>query len=340
MSDEPATTDLRAAMLEAIESDLQLSIRTLKDAPCQEMAEMIEYHLGWHETMPEARGKRFRPLLTLLCCQAACGDWRSAVPAASCIELIHNFSLIHDDIQDESDLRRGRPTVWKRWGVAQAINVGDAVFTLARLAVQRLIEAGVPPASSLQALTTIDQECLNLIKGQFLDLDFENRESVSESEYLEMISGKTCALLRASAQCGAIIADTAPQVMEHYRAFAHQLGMAFQIVDDILGIWGEPEVTGKSSESDLRARKQTLPVIYGLEHSPEFSQIWSSQRSSSDDIEAMRQALESVGADKYARQLAEEATSRALQSLKSARPEETAAAELEDLALRVLARKR
>lgn len=340
MSDQLVTTDLLAAMLESIEDDLQLSIRTLKDAPYQEMSEMIEYHLGWHEASPASRGKRFRPLLTLLCCQAAGGDWRSALPAASCIELIHNFSLIHDDIQDESDLRRGHPTVWKRWGVAQAINTGDAVFVLARLAGQRLIETGIPPATSLQALTVIDQECLNLTRGQFLDLDFEKRESVSESDYTEMISGKTCALLRASAQCGAIIAGTAPQSIEYYRTYAHHLGMAFQIVDDILGIWGEAEVTGKSSEGDLRSRKKTLPVIYGLEHSPKFSQIWASERSSAGDIEGMRLALENAGADRHARQMADEATSLALRSLKSASPEEAAASELEDLATRLLARKR
>jgi geranylgeranyl diphosphate synthase type I len=327
-------------MLESIEDDLQLSIRSLKEAPYQEMSEMIEYHLGWYEASPASRGKRFRPLLTLLCCKAAGGDWRSALPAASCIELIHNFSLIHDDIQDESDLRRGHPTVWKRWGVAQAINTGDAVFVLARLACQRLIENGIPPATSLQALAVIDQECLNLTRGQFLDLDFEQRESVSESEYTEMISGKTCALLRGSAQGGAIITGASPRSIEHYRSFAHHLGMAFQIIDDILGIWGAEELTGKSNEDDLRARKKTLPVIYGLDHSPKFSQIWSQQRSSPGDIEGMREALEDAGADRHARQMADKATSLALRSLKSASPEKAAASELEDLATRLLARKR
>ena len=340
MSDQPATADLRAAMLETIQSDLQHTIRILRDPPYEEMSEMIEYHLGWQEASPGARGKQLRPLLTLLSCQAAGGDWRRAVPAASCIELIHNFSLIHDDIQDRSDIRRGLTTVWKRWGEAQAINIGDAIFVLARLASQRLIDTGVSPASILQVLTIIDQECLNLTKGQYLDLKFENREAVSESDYIEMISGKTCALLRASTQCGAIIADAAPRAIEGYREFGHHLGMAFQIIDDILGIWGLAEATGKSNEADLRGRKQSLPVIYGLEHSPEFSEIWSLQRSSSDDIKEMKRALEGAGADKHARQAADKATSLALQALKSARPEGAAAIELENLAAGLIARRR
>ena len=340
MSDQPASADLRAAMLEAIRSDLQHTFRILRNAPYQEMSEMIEYHLGWQEASPEAHGKQLRPLLTLLCCQAAGGDWRRAVPAASCIELIHNFSLIHDDIQDMSDTRRGQPTVWKRWGVPQAINIGDAVFVLARLAGQRLIETGVPPASILQVLTLIDQECLNLTKGQYLDLKFENRDAVAESDYIEMISGKTCALLRASTQCGAMIGEAPPQLVDRYREFGHQLGMAFQIVDDVLGIWGLVEVTGKSSEADLLGRKKSLPVIYGLEHSPEFSEIWSMPRSGSDDIEDMKLALENAGAEEHARQMADKATSLALRALKSAHPEGGAATELESFAAQLLARKR
>lgn len=340
MSDQPATADLRAAMLEAIRTDLQLTFRTFINAPHQEMSEMIEYHLGWQEASPEAHGKQLRPLLTLLCCQAVGGDWRRAVPAASCIELIHNFSLIHDDIQDMSDTRRGQPTVWKRWGVPQAINTGDAVFVLARLAGQRLTETGVPPASILQVLTHIDQECLNLTKGQYLDLKFEKRDAVSESDYIEMISGKTCALMRASTQCGAIIGKAPPQLVEHYREFGHQLGMAFQIVDDILGIWGLAEVTGKSSEADLRGRKKSLPVIYGIEHSPEFSEIWSKPQSNLDDIENMKRTLENAGAEEHARQMADEATSLALRALKSARPKGDPAIELESFATQLLARKR
>jgi len=340
MSEQPAGANLHAAMLTAIEDDLCLSIQTLNGAVYQEMSEMIEYHLGLLETSQKARGKRFRPLLTLLCCQAAGGDWRLAVPAASCIELIHNFSLIHDDIEDESDLRRGQQTLWKRWGMAQAINAGDAVFVLARLAGHRLIETGVSPDIILRVLTIIDQECLALTRGQFLDLDFEKRDSVSESEYVEMVSGKTCALLRASAHCGALIGNAKPQVVERFREYGNQLGMAFQIIDDILGIWGVVEVTGKPSDADLRTRKQSLPAIFGLKHSPEFSEIWASGQSGSADLENMRRALEDAGVDKRAQEEADKATSLALLALKEACAEEPAAAELRNLATHLQARKR
>lgn len=318
-------------MLEAIEDDLRTSVLILKDRKYKTMVEMIEYHLGWHSPVTQSRGKRFRPLLTLLCCQAAGTDWRSALPLASCLELIHNFSLIHDDIQDGSEMRRGQPSVWKRWGMPQAINTGDAVFVLARLAALRQAEIGTPPEMILQAMSIIDMECLNLTRGQYLDLEFERREAVSEDEYFEMISGKTCALLRAAVQCGALIGDNSQEKLEHYREFGHQLGLAFQIVDDVLGIWGQTEVTGKSSEGDLVSRKKTLPVIYGLNHSAQFSQLWLSKRNDTDDLENMRHTLEDVGADEYAREMAQKATSRALNALGKTNPIEPAAMELASL---------
>jgi geranylgeranyl diphosphate synthase type I len=315
-----------------------MRVQTLEGAPYQTMAEMIGYHLGWFESTPGAGGKRLRPLLMLLSCQAAGGDWRLALPAASCIELLHNFSLIHDDIQDESDLRRGRPTVWKRWGVAQAINIGDSLFVLARLASQRLIKTGVPQASVLQILQLIDRECLNLTRGQYLDLDFQHRSSVTEKEYMEMVSGKTCAMLRASTECGARVAGANPQDIDQYRAFGHHLGMAFQIVDDILGIWGVVEITGKPNDTDLQTRKQSLPVILGMRHSPEFTQIWESERAMEADLNTMRQALESAGVRKRVHEIAQEQGEFALNALQETQPSDPAAIALEQLTRQLLMR--
>ena len=338
MSEPSIIADLQAAMLDAIDKDIRLSVQTLEDVPYQTMAEMIGYHLGWFETTPHAGGKRLRPLLMLLSCQAAGGDWRLALPAASCIELLHNFSLIHDDIQDESDLRRGRPTVWKRWGVAQAINIGDSMFVLARLAGQRLIETGVPQMSVLQILQLIDRECLNLTRGQYLDLNFQHRSSVAEQEYMEMVSGKTCAMLRASTECGARVAATNPQNIDLYRTFGHHLGMAFQIVDDILGIWGMVEITGKPNDTDLQTRKQSLPVILGMRHSPEFTRMWASERGMEADLQAMRQALETAGVRKRVHNIAQEQVELALNALREAQPSDPAAMTLEQLTRQLLTR--
>jgi geranylgeranyl diphosphate synthase type I len=340
MNDPNNPSDPQTEMLEAIESDLRISVDLIKEIADGPMVEMIEYHLGWHNTSIKARGKRFRPLLSLLCCQAAGGDWHAALPLASSLELIHNFSLVHDDIQDGSDIRRGQPTVWKRWGIPQAINTGDAIFVLARLAALRMTETGIPTDSILRALSIIDTECLNLTKGQCLDLEFERQARITDDEYIEMVSGKTCALLRAATQCGALVAGRPQAAVEDYRSFGHHLGLAFQIVDDILGIWGQSEVTGKSSVGDLISRKKTLPVVVGLANSPEFSKLWSAEGSSPGDIENMRRTLEETGADEYARKAADEATSQALQALKNANPMEPAATELEKLASRLQTRDR
>ncbi|MGD8813702.1 MAG: polyprenyl synthetase family protein [Anaerolineales bacterium] len=335
MNNQTIIAELQAAMLDAIDKDLHLSVQTLEGDPYQTMTEMISYHLGWLETTPKAGGKRLRPLLMLLCCEAAGGDWRLALPAASCIELLHNFSLIHDDIQDESDLRRGRPTIWKRWGVAQAINIGDSLFVLARLAGQRLIETGVPSTSVLQILQIIDRECLNLTRGQYLDLDFQQRQSVSEKEYMEMVSGKTCAMLRAATECGARVAGVKPHHVDRYRTFGHHLGLAFQIVDDILGIWGTVAITGKSNDTDLHTRKQSLPVILGMMHSKEFAEIWSSGGSSSSDLDSMRQALVTSGVHEQVQTMAEEQGALALNALQETQPSGPAAIALEELTKRL-----
>jgi len=166
--------------LPAIETELQLVVNLARGPYYQGLHEMIAYHMGWEGkgAGPKARGKRVRPLLVLLSTASAGGSWEKALPGAAAVELVHNFSLIHDDIEDNSPLRRGRPTVWKIWGIAQAINTGDTMFTLAQLAVTRLIET-TTPAIALKATQLIQRTCLHLTQGQFLDISYENRSSAS-----------------------------------------------------------------------------------------------------------------------------------------------------------------
>ena len=222
--------------------------------------DMMAYHLGWVDEQAKPvqadSGKRLRPLLCLLCCEAAGGDWQQAVPAAAGLELIHNFSLIHDDIEDNSPTRRGRPTVWALWGLPHGINAGDSMLMLARLALGRLSSRGVDPGIALQAMDILDRTCLRLCEGQYLDMAGEGHLDMSEEDYLEMTGGKTAALLAASTQMGALIAG-AGDAVESYRQFGWNLGLAFQMVDDLLGIWGDPAVTGKSAADDVRSRKMT-----------------------------------------------------------------------------------
>ena len=231
---------------------------------------MMRYHLGWADEhfhlKPAPAGKRLRPIFCLLSCAELGGDPSQALPAAAAIELLHNFSLIHDDIEDGDETRHHRPTLWKVWGVPQGINAGDGMFTLAFAAIQRLTQRGVNSKSTLAVLNQFTQTCLTLTEGQHLDLSFEQRPVVSIDEYMHMIQGKTAALIGASVAIGARVAGATTRQQTDMLQFGQALGLAFQIQDDILGIWGDPAVTGKPVGNDILNRKKSLPLAHALNH--------------------------------------------------------------------------
>jgi geranylgeranyl diphosphate synthase type I len=231
---------------------------------------MLHYHLGWvdEQLRPQnfPAGKRLRPMLCLLACAEVGGDPGQALAAGAALEILHNFSLIHDDIEDGDELRRHRPTVWKVWGVPQAINAGDAMFTLAFAAMQRLARRGVSAETTLQALARFTQTCLDLTEGQHLDIGFEQRGDVTVAEYMRMIQGKTAALVGASVAIGALIGGATAAQANALQEFGCAVGLAFQIQDDILGIWGDPAVTGKAAGNDILRRKKSLPMLHALNH--------------------------------------------------------------------------
>lgn len=337
----PAASDtLTPEMLEALERDLRVAATLPGANTCPQMGEMISYHFGWSGEASPRRGKRIRPLLTLLTCASAGGDWHAALPVASSVELIHNFSLVHDDIQDQSDERRGRPTVWKLWGVAQALNTGDALLVLARLSTYRLLNQGLPAFRVQENQRHLDQACLDLTRGQHLDLAFESRKDVTTAEYFAMIEGKTAALIAAAAACGACVAGVADETTQAYWRYGRHLGLAFQLLDDILGTWGEPNVTGKPAGDDLRSRKKTLPALIGLERSAEFARLWASPPSEHEDIRPLTALLEEAGALTETQRQAHHHTELGLSELESATPASQAGAELKQLTLRLLQRDR
>jgi geranylgeranyl diphosphate synthase, type I len=329
---------LAPAMLEAIERELQKALDPLDPQREPEMVRMLRHHFGWGESRGESGGKRVRALLTLLTCASAGGDWAPALPAAVAVELIHNFSLLHDDIEDRSEFRRGRRTVWVEWGVPQAINTGDALFALSHLATYALQDSGVSPATCLDVRRILDDACLELTRGQHLDIAFESRETVSLEEYQRMIEGKTGALLAAATQAGAALGGADELRQRAYRSFGLHLGLAFQVQDDFLGIWGESERTGKAPGDDLRTRKKSFPIAVGLSDSPEFRQRWSGQDRDEAAVRAMIRLLEQSGARARTEAAAESHTRHALEALAQAQPQSPAAEELESLSARLLRR--
>jgi geranylgeranyl diphosphate synthase type I len=326
-------------MLAAIEDELRDVIDLARGPGLEEYQAMLAYHLGWEGegAGPEARGKRIRPLILLLACASAGGNWGHALPAAAGVELVHNFSLIHDDIQDNSPYRRGRKTVWKLWGVPQAINIGDAMLALAHLGIMRL-DRTASPICAHQAAWILQQACLELTRGQYLDLAYEGHQHLSLENYWSMVDGKTAALLAASSELGALVAEVDDRCREQYRNFGRYLGLAFQALDDILGIWGEAAATGKSAESDLLAGKKTLPVVYGLAQAGQFARRWLQGPIQPEEITTLAAQLEAEGARAYAMDLAASMTERALAALTEANPQGESGEALTALANRLLSR--
>jgi len=331
--------ELTAQMLPAVENELKTAIARAGGAQYEQFTEMMRYHLGWEGpgAGPQARGKRLRPLLLLLSAAAAGGRWVEALPAAAAVELIHNFSLIHDDIEDNSDLRRGRPTVWKRWGVPQAINTGDAMFTLAHLSLLRL-ETITSAQVVLEASNILQETCLHLTQGQHLDIAYETQRRVALEDYWVMVSGKTAALLAACTEIGALIAGAASSVRAAYRDFGRSLGLAFQAQDDFLGIWGDKALTGKSNASDLCSGKKSLPVLYGLRQEGAFAQRWARGAISPQEVPTLARILAAEGAQDYTQETANCLTEKALQTLLDAHPQGQAGTALQQLTAKLLHR--
>jgi geranylgeranyl diphosphate synthase type I len=226
-------------------------------------AAMASYHLGWTDIdghpLEASAGKALRPALALLSAQVAGAPLEVGVPGAVAVELVHNFSLIHDDVMDRDEERRHRPTVWSVWGVPSAILTGDAMLVAAQ---HMLLDSASPHAST--ALRLLLDATRRLIGGQAEDLDFEDRIDVTLEDCQQMTAGKTGALLAASAAIGAVLAGAPSRTTDALSRYGEHVGAAFQLVDDLLGIWGDPVVTGKPVLSDLRSHKKSLPVTYAL----------------------------------------------------------------------------
>ena len=289
--------------------------------------EMCRYHLGLDGS--GSSGKRIRPLLGLLAYSSITGDHRRALPGAAAVELGHNFSLVHDDIEDGDAERRHRPTLWAKHGIPQAINTGDLLFSLSRIALHRLTDLGFSDRTVLRLMRLYDATCLALCEGQYLDIWMaEHDDGLSVELYFDMIGRKTAALISASIEAGAVLATEDEAVIAGYRAFGWDLGIAFQLNDDLLGIWGPERATGKEA-SDVPRRKKTLPIIYAFEHASREDRerlvaLYSNGSLTQEHTAEIVAILERTGAREYTRDRAREHRDRALAALEAVGTIETA----------------
>jgi geranylgeranyl diphosphate synthase type I len=242
----------------------------------------MQYHLGWVDQQIRPvdghPGKLLRPKLLLLSYELAWAQsqnpstnplafsLRPALPAAAAIELAHNFTLMHDDIEDGDVERRHRPTVWSVWGIPEAILAGDALLALTRIHLWKVLDEGVEPATALNLAKLFDTTLLKLTEGQYLDMSFEKQQQVSLASYEEMISRKTAILMRCATEMGAALGTSNKEIIEGLACFGHSLGLAFQVRDDMLGVWATEAELGKLPAGDIYRRKKSLPILHAFHY--------------------------------------------------------------------------
>ncbi len=337
---ERVLAQFRPAIDDAIRS-------ALSGRPSSLLYEMIRYHLGMEEGARKAQssGKRVRAALCMLSCEAAGGSAAAAAPAAAAVELVHSFTLLHDDIADRDDLRRGRPTVWRKWGVGQAITAGDALYALANLAAARLADTGARSDLVASVLTELNQATLAVCEGQQLDISLEGDDSVTPAAYMPMVERKTAALFAAACSIGAGAAGATEAKRLALREFGRQVGIGFQVADDVLGIWGDPKEMGKPVASDIRRNKRSLPIIYALHSSDRAAAELLVARlragvESDDEASELAALIERVGARRYCERIADECLAKAKTALDASSPTQAAAAQLRALARFLVKRSR
>ncbi len=302
------------------------------------------YQFGWWDAdgtpTPGIGGKGFRSALVLVTAEAAGGRAQAAIPAAVAIGLVHEFSLLHDDVMDADETRRHRPTAWTVFGIGEAILVGDALLALG---LRVLANSG--HAAARDSVSSLSKAVLALTDGQIADLAFESRDDVALPEVVSMAQKKTSALIGVACALGAGFGGAGPQAVERFRSFGEQLGLAFQHVDDLLGIWGDPSVTGKPVHADLARRKKSLPVMAALTSgSPAGAELAELYRGhepmADDDLGRAAELVDAAGGRAWSLAEVDRLLAAALDDLDAAGPLARPRAELGKLAELVVRRDR
>ena len=323
----------------SVEDELYKVLRASENS---EAYQLLRYHLGWIDQngiplgTSVTQGKALRPTLCLFACDALTDDYSKALPAAAALELIHNFSLIHDDIQDQDVERRHQPTVWHLWGIPKALWSGNAMQCTGDLSLLGVSTAVIAPSTVLRVSEILTESYTEMIQGQVLDLQFESRTDIKADEYLFMIACKTGALIRAGLQIGALLATDDQATVEAFAKFGEYLGRAFQIRDDYLGIWGDQATLGKATGNDIRRRKKSYPVVFALERArgramEDLLRIYEQEELEEDDVQRVLAVLDEVGSQQNAQLLTEAAAAQALEALKPVSLPEWARTEAEEL---------
>jgi geranylgeranyl diphosphate synthase, type I len=306
---------------------------------------MLEYHFGWRDTdqqtldKPAPAGKRLRPALALLVSEGVCGDISPARDVAVAVELIHNFSLVHDDIQDRSEMRRHRHTLWTVWGLAQGINAGDALFALAQSVILRQ-----RTALAARLAADLNATALLLAEGQYLDVAMQRgHEPSTLATYEAMITRKTGVLFASTCRLGALAAGASDARAAAFSGFGLELGIAFQEQDDLLGVWGRADETGKPDAADIVERKRGLPaaMALGTSDAPAWlGEFYAGQSQPTiTEVERVREHFLSLGLREQITARVKDRHARALACLEAAAPAEPARSYLRTICEALVARR-
>lgn len=327
-------------IFEKYRQDVDNKIKLIIHNRNSELYRMMDYHFGWSDangnSVQSNSGKAMRPALCLFSCEALNGDVNGASWAAAALELTHNFSLILDDVQDDDMERRHRPTVWALWGKPQAINAGTAMHILSSYALSQMKACGVSFQKQLLVYQKLDEITLKLIEGQYLDISFEDKFDITVKDYINMIELKTAALISGSMEIGAGFASEDETVVNNFKEMGKCLGLAFQVKDDILGIWGNQNETGKPLGNDIRRRKKSFPIVYALENAPEYQRhelvtIYSNKRMTEDNVYRVLEILNTVNAQENAQKFVQAYCDNAKNNFSNLKLELNAKNELSDV---------
>ena len=302
--------------------------------------DLLRYYMGWVDTEGNAtagtEGKYLRPTLCLFACEAVGGARGLAMPAAAAMELIHNFSLIHDDIQDGDETRHHRKTLWAIWGIPKALVAGNVLRVVADSTLDSLQSAGVPAHRALPVVEQLTQAYLEMIEGQYMDISFEGQSEVGLKQYLDMIARKTGALIRCSFTMGALIGAQNIGDADAFREGGRALGFLFQVRDDILGIWGDEESTGKPVGADIRRKKNAFPAVYAMsqaqgEDKRHLLSIYRKSELSDADVHDVLHIMDALNVRQHAHTLAAQEAEVAMDALTAVEMDHNARREYESL---------